>query len=165
MAELDTHRKNVYHIASKIITTREFESDDFRVRLPREAAALESITYGQGEEFLVKADGNYSLLQTYLAQAAAARSFFKRMADMKETTLMGDPELQANAKNDKERARNVSLDKDYIELQQYLRTAETVTVYLEKLSAAADATLQVVKKIRDAALSRKERDENWAHAR
>ena len=157
--EIEVHRRNLYFIAQKVVHTREFESDDFRVRLPREGAALETLSYADAESLLVKANDNYTQLQTYLAQSTAAKSFFKRAVEMKEKLLEGSPQLleEVGSRNPAARQYRVATDEDYQKLAADQRTAEVVVSYLERLSAASVETLQVVKKLRDAALARRER--------
>jgi len=157
---LEEHQKNIYLIAGKMLKTKEFESDEFKIKLPKETAALETFPYGEAESLLVKANDNHAQIQTYLSQATAARAFFRRHIDMKEKLLLGDPVLQDGTKNKEQREFNMAKNEEYLRLFQDLRTAETVVAYLEHAAAAASETLQVVKKIRDAALSR----QNWAYS-
>lgn len=162
--ELEVHRKNLYNIANKIVNTREFEQPTFKVRFPVEAAALESMTYWQTEEMMVKADGNVWTIGVYLGQAKAAQAYLERTLKMKEKLLMGDPELQKDAKNETQRAFNMANNTEYSSLIADLRTADMVVAYMDRLYAACDSNLQVVKKIRDAANTRFERDQAWERA-
>jgi hypothetical protein len=156
--EVLVFRRNIRFLASKVVYTKDFESDDYRVRLPREGAALESMSYADAEALLIKANDNYTQLQVYLAQAQSARAFFKRTADMKEKLVAGDPELLKEAgRSASAREYQVAKNPEFNELMQDLRTCEVVVAYLERLSAASLETLQVVKKVRDAALSRREK--------
>lgn len=160
MSETDYHKNNVRAIALRIMQ-KEFEDRTFKATFPKEAAALESMSYGESEELLVKAEGNYSQIQILLAQAISAKTFFDRIKSMKKKLLLGDPQIQEGSKNQYDREYRMAKDPSYTEISLDLRTAETVTVYLENLSSSCLETLQVVKKIRDAALQRKERDDNW----
>jgi hypothetical protein len=164
VSEATQHRRRVHFIARKL-ASQELETPEFRVRIPKEGAILETLTYGEAEEMLVKADGNYTTLMTYLAHSKSARAFFKRMTEMKEKLLAGDPQIVKDAKNKEQREFMVASDAEYALFMQDLRTAEGAVAYIEDLAAAAYETLQVVKKIRDAALARHERDQGYGRGR
>jgi hypothetical protein len=147
------HKLNLY-AAAQVIIGKELEGDGFRVQLPKESARLETLSYGEAESLLVKANDSNIKVTTYLAQAAAALAYFRRFASMKEKSLMGDPELQAGAKNEAQRERNMMTNAEYQDIMVNLRTAEEVVAYLEHISSQAKETLQVVKKVREAAYER-----------
>ena len=67
---------------------------------------------------------------------------------------MGDPELQSGAKNEAQRERNMMTNAEYQDIMVNLRTAEEVVAYLEHIASQARETLQVVKKVREAAYER-----------
>lgn len=155
-SEEQVHNRNINTIAGKMLFSRDYEKEEFKVNIPREGAALENLPYRDAEELLIKANDNYSQLSLVLAQASSARAFFKRKLDMKEYALLGDPSIQQEAKNKEQREFNMTKDEGYKLTMASLRTAETVCAYLERLVSAATETLQVVKKVRDAALARKD---------
>jgi hypothetical protein len=148
-----THKANLY-AAAGVIISKELESSAFRVELPRESAKLETMSFGEAESLMAKAHGNCDRLSTLLAQASSALAYYRRFTAAKEKLLMGDPELQKDAKNEAQRERNVAMDSAYQESSIDLRTAEEVVAYLEPLHYHARETLQVMKKVRDAALER-----------
>jgi hypothetical protein len=148
-----THKSNLYNAAGVIIS-KELESSAFRVELPRESARLESLAFAEAESFHAKAHDNYVRVSTLYAQASSALAYFRRFTSAKEKLLMGDPVLQEGAKNEAQRERNMAMDPGYQEAAIDLRTAEEVVAYLEPLYAQTRETLQVMKKVRDAALER-----------
>jgi len=147
------HRSRILVIAGKMIN-RELESNDFMVKLPREPAALESLTYPEAEALLVRANDCYSQLQMHLAHVTSARSYLKRTLELKEKNLLGDPKKQEGTRNMHAREYNMIKDEGYQTLYGDLRTSEELVAYLERLSNAALETLQVTKKLRDAAFSK-----------
>ena len=149
-------RSRLYRVAKRIID-KEFESDDFKVQLPREGAALESLPYGRAEELLVKASGNYETISYALAAAKSAHAYFTRMVEITKKQMLGDKELRESTKNEAERESVVYNDAKFLKYIQVVRTAETVAGYLEPLLKSSDETLQVVKKVRDAAWGRDNR--------
>lgn len=149
----ENHKINLHRAAVTIIN-KEFEGNSFVLDIPKESARLETLSYGEAEALLVKAHDNYIRVSTYLAQVSAALAYYKRFVAMKEKMLMGDPDLQKEAKNEAQRERNVAMNSEYQEYLMNLRTAEEVVAYFEQLTFQARETLQVVKKIRDASWQR-----------
>jgi hypothetical protein len=147
------HRTRLLNVAGKMIS-QELESEPFLVKLPKEAATLESLKYPDAEALLSAANDSYTQLQRFLAHVSSARNYFKRTLELREKNLLGDPKKQEGARNNYAREFNMIQDEGYQSLYGDLRTAEELVSYLERLANASLETLQVVKKVRDAAYGR-----------
>jgi len=150
----ERHVRNITLLATSIIHDRRLEQADMRVELPKERAALENITLPEAEEYMVSALDVYQVLNTYLAQAASAHSWFMSQLEVRKKLLLGDSELQKEAKNEAQRERNMVLDHDYQDFTNFVRISRTLVDYLNPLLDGARETLQVAKKLRETAAER-----------
>jgi hypothetical protein len=171
------HQENLQKIGEIIAVKGLFEKPDFQVKLPRESAQLETLTYGEAESKLLQANDNYIMVTTYLAQAEAAEAYFHRFTAIKEKQLIANmpdeiietsntfdplhPEIGSPTKMRKltvaQKEARIYLDANYKTSLALLTSAEEIVAYLRRISDQTRETLQVIKKVRDAAWERSQR--------
>jgi hypothetical protein len=161
------HQANLEKVGKAIAVDGIFEKANFQVQLPRESAQLETLSYGEAESKLLQANDNYTLVTTYLAQAEAAEAYFHRYTAIKEKQLLANmpdeitEESQGVTKTKKltvaQKEARIYLDVNYKTSLALLTSAEEVTAYLRRIAEQCRETLQVIKKVRDAAWERSQR--------
>jgi hypothetical protein len=151
------HRGNLVKIGQAIMVNRDFEKPEFQVQIPREAARLEQLSYGEAETKLLQAHDNYVRVTTYLAQAESAEAFLKRYVAMKEKTMiaeLADTDADGKKVSFAQKEATVAADPAFGEQMGLLRSAEEITAYLRRIAEQTKEALQVIKKVRDASFER-----------